>query len=174
MRALLLVALLTALPVLAGCAFQAPEPPIGPAGEGETRQAPSWHFVDTNGTTHSAETARGSPSVLFFFATWCSSCRGLTDDLAAIEARYGDVIDLYSISFDPTESEEDFEDWKERYEQDWPHGSDPEANARQAFGIRSQSSVVVLDAEGHVVQAWGYGQASEGSIAAAIEAALGG
>lgn len=164
-----LVALLLVVTGLAGCATDT-SPPQAPVEAGE---APSWSFTDTEGQTHSANSSQGSPTVLFFFATWCSSCRAMTDDLAQVHAQYeADGVDLYSISWDPSESDSDFEAWKERYDQPWPHGKDPASSIAKTFGVRSQSSVVVLDSDGHVVQGWGYGQASHESIAAALERAL--
>ena len=49
---------------------------------------------------------------------------------------------------DATDDAASLRAWKERYSQPWPHGVDPAFATQRAFGITSQSSVVVLDPTG--------------------------
>ena len=172
MRALAL-ALVAAL-ASAGC-LSAPAPgPRGPGGAPDAgAAAPGWTFVDTGGEEHSRETAAGAPAVLFFMATWCGSCRSKAAWLDDAHAEYAPRgVRFYSIGQDPTEGDADLERWKEAHAHPWPHGRDPDRAVQRAFGITHQSSFVVLDAQGHVVQRWGYPGASEQALRAAIDAAL--
>lgn len=166
MRRLLLTLALLTLP-LAGCASQDPGPAPGEPGE-----VPAWSFTDLDGTQHSNASATGSPTVLFFMATWCKSCQAMTDDLSQVHAAYGQEIDLFSVSFDPSEGPEDLARWKQTYNQSWPHGVDQGSSIARTFGVNRQSSVVVLDADGGFTKGWGYGQASAEGIGAVLDELL--
>lgn len=151
---------------LAGCLGTEPGPSMG-TGSLE------WSFTDTDGETHTNGTAQGTPSVFFFMATWCTSCQDKADDLRAIHDAYADQgVDIYSISWDPQEDEEDLERWKSEYDQPWPHGNDPGLEMQQAFGVKGQSEVVVLDEDNQLIQHWGYDQANEEAIASILEDTL--
>lgn len=151
---MLRVALVFAL-VLAGCA--------GPA----TGDRISWSVTDVDGRAHSDTTVAGKPTVLFFMATWCTSCRSLAPGLADL-ADANPEVQFLSVGWDPSEDAADLRGWATQYRNDWPHALDPGAKTAQAFSITSQSSVVLLDDTAAVAQAWGYGQANKEKIASAI------
>lgn len=161
MRAPLSLALLLVLQALAGCASPDPAPATG--------AAPAWSFTDTEGAVHSNATAFGEPAVLFFMASWCSSCKIMTQRLAAVHRDLAPQgLQMFTVSIERSDTPAILEDWKQRYAQPWPHGLDAEAMPR-TFGIVAQSSVVVLDAQGRVVQSWGYPGASEAELRAALQ-----
>lgn len=165
MRALALLALLLAAP-LAGCA--APER-SGPSATG----APAWSFTDTEGMVHSRDAPMGNATVLFFMATWCSSCRATAPTLARVHDDYAEKgVRFYSLDFDATETPEQLRAWQRERDQPWPHGVDPGLAVQRTFGVTSQSSVVVLDARGNVVRSWGYGAVTEPALREALDAAL--
>lgn len=194
MRAPLLALLLLALP-LAGCAAPdappapaaptaPPSPPAPPAPgtsganasappAGANATGPWWAFTDTQGAQHTRDTAAGKPTVLFFMASWCGSCRAMTPRLAAVHADYADRVGFHSVSFDRSDDAASLERWKQQYRQPWPHGVDPGFGMQRTFQIVSQSSVVLLDARGEVAQKWGYPGASEAALREAVERALG-
>jgi len=166
MRAWLLALALLAAP-LAGCASQ---PASDPAQDSD--QAPQWSFTDTEGTEHSTDSASGSPTVVFYMATWCSSCKSMTTEMAQVHEEHASQgVDVFSVAVDPGEGDEDLESWKAEYDQPWPHGVDEGSQMQRAYGVDSQSSVVVLDAEGSLVEGWGYGEATAEDVSQAIEAA---
>lgn len=155
--------------VLAGCASPpapGPEPPS--PGKG-----PAWSFTAIDGATYSRDEPAGNATVLFFMATWCGSCRTkapVIADVAADHANEG--VRVYSLDFDPSETPEDLRAWQERYAQPWPHGIDPGLAIQRAFGVRSQSSVVVLDGDGNVVEHFGYGRVTDAGLRDALARAL--
>ena len=152
--------------LLAGCASPAPQ--ADAEGKG-----PDWSLTALDGSVHTRDAPPGNATVLFFMATWCGSCRAkapvLADVLADAEER---GVRVYSVGFDPSESPEELRAWQERYRHGWPIGVDEELRVARAFGVRSQSSVVVLDADGRVVQHFGYGQVTDEGLRAALERAL--
>lgn len=128
--------------------------------------APAWSITDTNGMTHSQETAAGKPALLFFMATWCGKCQATAPRLADLHA--DGSANFYTISWDPQESKADLENWKTKYHQDWPHATDPGAATAQTFGITSQSSIAILDGSGHLVKRWTYAVPSLEELRAAL------
>lgn len=167
--ALLLAASLLAL-TLAGCTTG--ETPTDTDEEGNTI-GPDWSFVDTDGNTHSRDGSRGDPVVLFFMATWCSSCRAKTAPLADVHSDYEDQgLRVYSLSWDPSETEDDLERWKDRYDQPWPHGIDPGNQIAKTFQITRQSSFVFLDHKGLVVESYGYPGPGESTMREKVDAAF--
>lgn len=162
-RAPLVLPLLVA--ALAGCSSAPPGVAVG--------AAPAWSFTDTEGAVHSNATAAGHPSLLFFMATWCGSCRATTPALAAVHREFEDRgLQVFSVTVERGDDDAALEAWKAQYHQPWPHGRDPSGAMPRTFEIVAQSSVVVLDAEGRVVQRWGYGQATEPAMRAAVERAF--
>jgi peroxiredoxin len=158
---------------LSGCVGgTAPEGDAGGAGPGTTAAGagPWWSFTDTEGATRSRDTVAGKPVVLFFMATWCSTCKRLTGDLREVHAQYSERgVSVFSVTFDPTETDEDLEGWKARYSQPWPHGVDPSLSIQREFGVDAQSSVVVLDEKGNLENRWGYGQATRAAVASVLD-----
>lgn len=164
----LLALALAAAALLAGCASSTPESPPPPG-----TAAPTWSFATLEGDTVTSTDPSRNASVLFFMATWCGTCRTKAPTLADAHETYADRgVAFYSVDFDPSETQDDLRAWKERYDQPWPHGLDPQRDVQRALGVRSQSTVVVLDAEGHVVQRFDFGQVDARALGAAIEAAL--
>ncbi|MDX1611749.1 MAG: TlpA disulfide reductase family protein [Candidatus Thermoplasmatota archaeon] len=164
MRAIVLALLLVAT-IAPGCT--SPEKaPAAPEDEG-------WRVVDTEGATYTPSSTQGEPLLVFFMATWCSTCKAMTDDVAEVHATYMDRgLQVLSVTWDPQEGHEDLERWKETYDQPWPHGIDPDFTLHRTYQVRSQSSVIVLDANGTVVEHWGFGQADRDAMAQAVEDAL--
>lgn len=169
MRPVLAILLLVA-PALAGC-FASQGDPVLP--QPADAAGPAWSLKDTQGVVHARDNASANATILFFMATWCSSCRSKAPLLAEVAAEYAPRgVRTLSVGFDPSESDADLEAWKESYAQPWPHGVDVGQRVARAFGVTSQSSVVVLDAEGVPVQAWGYGRVNGEELRAALERAL--
>ena len=157
--------LVASLVVLAGCADPAPR------AEGVV----PWSFTDLDGATHSNATTAGAPVLLFFMASWCTTCRAKAPMLAEVHAEHAPRgLQAFSLSFDPNDGPAELEAWRREHAHPWPHGVDPSLAVQRAFGVTSQSSVVVLDAEGRVVEAWGYPGPREDALRAALDAAFAG
>lgn len=161
----LLAALVVAL-FLAGCAE--PAPPATTDGKG-----PDWSFTAIDGETYSRDAPAANASVLFFMATWCSTCRTKAPVIADVVADYASLgVRVLSVDFDASETADDLRAWQDRYQQPWPHGTDPGLRTQRALDVRTQSSVVVLDADGNVVEHFGYGKVTDAGLRDAIDRAL--
>lgn len=162
-------AVLVAL-ALAGCSGPASTAPPAP---GSDAKGPDWSFSGVDGATYSRDLPEGNATVLFFMATWCGSCRSKAPVLAEVVPEYADTgLRVYSVDFDASETAEDLRAWQEQYDQHWPHGTDPGLRTQRALGVRIQSTVVVLDADGHIVEHFGYGEVTAPALRDAIDRAL--
>lgn len=165
-RAHLALAIVLLVAPLAGCAGSNPAP-------AEEQSSHAWSFEDTEGVEHSNETAAGSPTVLFFMATWCSSCEKKTEDMRGVHDAYEEgAVDVFSVTVDDRENAEDLEAWKAEHEQPWPHGVDEGLEVARTFGVDQTSNVVILDGENRVVEHWGYGQATESEMREVLDELL--
>lgn len=168
------LAVLTCLALLlSGCAGgPAPSDGGAPASGGEGVDAPAWSFTAVDGTTHT-HASDANATVLFFMATWCSSCRTKAPVLASVHEDYADRgVRMLSVDFDPSESPDDIARWQESHDQDWPHGLDTGLRMQRHFQVTTQSTVLVLDAQGEVVKRFGYGGFNEGAYRTALDDAL--
>lgn len=147
--------------LLAGCAAPTPDAPA------------SWSLTTIDGDIITSGTPERNATILFFMATWCSSCRSKAPVIAEAHADYAPRgVATYSVDFDPTETAEDIRAWQERYAQPWPHGLDPDRELQRGFGVRTQSTVLVLDGDGKTVRAFGYGEVTSPQLREALEEAL--
>jgi thiol-disulfide isomerase/thioredoxin len=161
MRALLVVALVVAVP-LAGCLDVESE-------DAPSALGPAWAFTDTHGVTHARDGADGNATFLFFMATWCGTCKQAAPMLSDVHADYAhEGVRFLSVSVD--HRDEALDAWKERYDHPWPHGVDEVGGMRGAFNVRSTSTMVILDADGRVVENWGSPGAGETELRAALNA----
>lgn len=153
--------------VLAGCA--APQGDTSGNLDGDA----AWVFTSFDGARHEPSDPAANATVLFFMATWCTTCQSkapvLTaayDDFAAQGVRF------LSIDFDPSESHADVAAWQERYGHPWPHGLDVDREVQRELHVTIQSTVIVLDAAGDEVERFGYGKVTEAGLSDAIARAL--
>jgi peroxiredoxin len=172
---LLAVAVVAAV-LLAGCnqgtSTDHPAPGIDPA-TGETRIGPNWTYMDTKGVTHGRDSTLGAPAGIFFMAVWCPKCARLAPNLADIYAEYESRgFQMYSISWDPQTSPSKLDEWSRTYNNNWPHGLDPRSRVAQTFDVTSQSSMVILDANGNPVKTWIYDNPSKAALREAIDEAF--
>ncbi len=152
---------------LAGCVSDEPTP--------EDEAGLAWSFTDTEGVDHSHETAAGSPTVVFFIATWCPSCQEKASEVRAVhEAYQAEGVDVFTLTVDTEERHEDLEAWKQEHEQPWPHGVDEDVQTARTMGVTQTSNVVVLDGDNRIEHHWGYGQYSEEAISNVLEGLLAG
>ena len=159
--------LLLATLLLSGCA--APSPSGGTGADGSA----AWRFTAFDGVEHGPAAPDANATVLFFMATWCTSCRAKAPVLtAAYDDHAARGVRFLSIGFDPSESEAEFAAWQGRYGHPWPHGLDQGREVQRALGVAIQSTVLVLDSDGKEIERFGYGQVTEQALGDAIGRAL--
>ena len=148
------------------------EPPAESADAGEgTAETPT--LLDFTATTVGGESFEGaslagSPTVLWFWAPWCPTCRSQIPQVQDLAQTYGDRVGVVGIgSLDSAEAIADFAGDADGV----THLEDVDGELWTRFGVAEQSSFVVLDAAGEVVFEAGYGGSDD--LGAEVDALLG-
>lgn len=101
-----------------GSIYQKQEAPTGTSiGE----KAPDFTLRTTDGGKVSLRPAE-KPTIVFFMAAWCSSCRFEEKHLKKIHDKYGDAVRIISLDIDPNQdSMADLREFQSQYGGDWAH-----------------------------------------------------
>ena len=100
----------------------------------------------------------GKPTLLWFWAPWCPTCRGQIPQVEGLAAEFGDDVNVIGIgSLDSAEAIAGFAGDVD----DLTHLEDEEGELWRRFGVTEQSSFVLLDADGSVAYEAGYGGSDE-------------
>ncbi len=149
----------------------ASDSPVSDASESATSPTPSGKSSgESSGTSRvvpatlefSAETVSGEafegaslagrPTVLWFWAPWCPTCRAQIGGVSGLVDDYGDDVSFVGVgSLDEVSAIEDFAADVPADPADLPQLLDPDGAVWRHFGVVEQSTYVVLDAEGAVV-----------------------
>lgn len=132
-----------------------PETPSTPAkspGKDSAATAPAilnFSAETVGGDSFVGADLAGKPSVLWFWAPWCPTCRGQIEGVSSLAEEYGDRVNFVGVgSLDEVSAIGDF---AADVPADMPHLVDPEGAVWRHFGIVEQSVYVVLDADSKVV-----------------------
>jgi thiol-disulfide isomerase/thioredoxin len=96
----------------------------------------------------------GRPTLLWFWAPWCPTCRGQIPQVEALAREHAGELNVIGVgSLDSAEAIAEFA----RDVDDITHLEDAEGELWKRFGVVEQSSFVLLDADGSVAFEAGYG-----------------
>jgi peroxiredoxin len=122
------------------------------------KHAPTWDLRTVDGTkVGSAEfTAENKPYVLFFWATWCTTCQAELRSMKNIYPRFAEKVGFVAIGVDPTESADLLKQTAESRGYPWliAPGTTP---VLTKFGVIQTSTKFAIDREGIVVYEAEYG-----------------
>lgn len=137
------------------------QPPTRP--DGDQASVPAiLEFTSTtvSGDTFDGRSLAGRPTLLWFWAPWCPTCRGQIPQVEAIATEHGD--DLNVVGIGSLDSAEAIAGFAEDAGPDVvTHLEDVDGELWTRFGVTEQSSFVLLDADGTVVLEAGYGGTDE-------------
>ena len=95
----------------------------------------------------------GKFTFIDFWASWCGPCRQAIPHVKELYAKYGDKMNIYSISVD--ENEKGWRKAMEKEEMPWPQfilkGDDQLGKGSRAFFISTIPRLILLDADGRVI-----------------------
>lgn len=132
-------------------AAESPESPSAPPSSAPASVPDTLDFTGTTvaGDAFDGASLAGKPAVLWFWAPWCPTCRGQIPMIGALHKEYADRVSFVGVGGldDSTEAIAEFAGDVGGL----THLSDPEGTVWQHFGITAQSTFVVLDADGAVV-----------------------
>jgi cytochrome oxidase Cu insertion factor (SCO1/SenC/PrrC family) len=127
--------------------------PTGRVGAAVGDTAPLLLVSDIQGQTLSLA---GKPAVLYFMASWCSSCTYGESQLRQVQSRLGDRVNVVTVDVDPQQdTKADLSAFQSRWGGPWPHVLDMGQRLLAAFGVRSLDTTVLLNAQGTIVQVGG-------------------
>lgn len=153
---------------------QAPQGAAAPAPSvPSANQAPELVVSTLDGSTYRLSEHRGQPVVLFFTASWCSSCIPEIATLNKLYAQYQDKgLEVVVISIDPGDTPADFQRFKGVAQGgDYIWGLDKSEKAAVAFDIKALETKIVVGKDGQVVSRH-VGREPFESAQAAVESAL--
>lgn len=135
--------------------------PEGPEGVAPGEKAPDGKAVSAelrfasttlDGKAFKGASLAGKPSVLWFWAPWCSTCQGQAAQTAKLADKYQGKVNFVGVAgLDKTEPIEGFV--KTQRVGNFPHLNDQKGSVWKKFGITQQSSYVMLDKNGKKVRA---------------------
>ena len=161
MRRACLVVLLLAGLLAGGCAAQASDG--GSSTSPSTATALDFTATTVDGADFDGASLGGKPTVLWFWAPWCPTCRSQISAVADLATRYDgrvNVVGVGSLDDDPAIAE-----FAASVPTDFPQLADPDGVVWRHFGITEQSSYVLLDGD-HAVVSSGY--LDDGELADAV------
>ena len=144
------------------------EPADTDEGTAGTPELLDFTATTVGGEAFDGASLAGSPTVLWFWAPWCPTCRSQIPQVQDLAQTYGDRVGVVGIgSLDSAEAIADFAGDADGV----THLEDVDGELWTRFGVAEQSSFVVLDADGEVVFEAGYGGSDD--LGAEVDALLG-
>lgn len=123
----------------------------GSAGPGSAAAPAALRFSarTLDGSTLDMSSLAGRPVVLWFWAPWCSVCRGQAPGVAATAERFDGQVSVVGVAgLDAEAAMKKFV--TDRKVGGFPHLSDTGGEVWQRFGVTEQSTFVLLDRAGGV------------------------
>lgn len=121
-------------------------------GNGGTKNQVALDFTATTvaGKSFDAASLKGKPTVFWFWAPWCPTCRAQIPGVSSLAKKHGDAVNFVGVgSLDAADKIAGFTDLV-------PGNAiteltDPAGKVWKHFGVTAQSTYLVLDAHGHQV-----------------------
>ena len=126
------------------------------AGEGQVSlptgtQAPDAALQDLEGNeVRLLDYARGKPTLIEFWASWCEQCEVLQPEIDRVQADFGDRVNVVAVAVAVAQSLRRVRRHAEAHASGYPFLWDADGEAVRAYSATTTSIVVILDAEGKV------------------------
>jgi thiol-disulfide isomerase/thioredoxin len=145
---------------LAGCsgdtATESPAEEVSVTAEETTSDSapsaspiPSFTAVTLDGTEFTSTELEGRPSVLWFWAPWCSTCRAEAPDIATAAAALNGEVEVIGVgALGPVVDMETFVD--DTNLADLRHLADEDARVWADFGVAAQPAFAFIGADGAI------------------------
>ena len=146
-RRWLLAAAVAVLLVLSGCTRA---DGAGAGGAAANPQPLAFTATTLDGQTFDGASLAGKPAVLWFWAPWCTVCRGQAPDVRSLSARHTGTVAFVGVAgLDKPPAMRDFVSSLDVAQ--IPHLSDEAGAVWKRFGVTRQSTFVVVDKAGSIV-----------------------
>ena len=116
-----------------------------------------------------AEYVKKGPTLLQFWATWCSNCKALEPKINAAITKYGSKMKFVAVAVSVNQSVDRIKAYRDKYHMQHDIVYDRKGYASDAYEVAATSYIVVVDGRGKVVYT---GLGSDQDIDAAVAKAL--
>ena len=122
-----------------------------PAGSAQALFAAS--FKDFDRKPQALAQFKGKPTLVYFWATWCKSCKQEVPELIALHTKYGSKVNVVGIAIDNTDKVREFAK-QNRINYTLLLGSNDAVALSKQLGnsVGGLPFAVVVDAKGNIVQ----------------------
>ena len=117
-----------------------------------------------DGDAFDGSTLAGKPTVFWFWAPWCPTCRAQISGVGELAETYGDEVNVVGVG--SLDEQPAIEDFAAEVSPDVTLLADPDGAVWRQFGVTAQSTYLVLDETG-TEQASGY--LDDAELAALVE-----
>ena len=113
------------------------------------RPMPEFSLVAMDGRAVTAESLRGRPALINFWASYCVPCRAEHEVLTAAQEAHGDQLAIVGVLYE--DRVEDARAFLARYgDAGWPNLLDPGGRLAIEFGVTGPPESFLIDADGIV------------------------
>ena len=116
-----------------------------------------------------AEYVKKGPTLLQFWATWCSNCKALEPRINAAIAKYGNQMRFVAVAVSVNQTVDRIKAYRDKYQMKHDIVYDRKGYAADAYEVAATSYIVVVDGKGKVVYT---GLGSDQDIEAAVAKGL--
>jgi len=122
---------------------------LGSTGEGAPRlgePAPGFQLLDLGGKLIRLEDLRGRPVLINFWATWCVPCRKETPDLVALQAEWGESVQILGVNY--YESGDVAQGFVDSFSVNYPAPLDTYGEVTGSYRLRGLPETFFVDEQG--------------------------
>ena len=118
--------------------------------------------------------SKEKPVVLYFFTTWCPTCRNDLKNLKSVYDEFRDSVEVLVVGFDFSETAEEIREYAVRrgYYGEWIF-TEPSGELISAFKVTTMASKIVISTDGEIVYREGYGVVDEDKWRSILSMAVG-
>ena len=117
-----------------------------------------------------ADYVKKGPTLLQFWATWCSNCKALEPQIDAAIKKYAGKVKFVAVAVSVNQSVDRIKAYRDKYHMQHDIVYDKKGYASDAYEVAATSYIVVVDGKGKVVYT---GLGPDQDIDAAVDKALG-
>ncbi len=132
------VPLITALLLIQGCSGEAPP---------QKESAPDFILTLFDGDSFQLSRHKGKPVLINFLASWCIPCREEIPVLNLVYREY-EPKDVAFIGIAVDDTEDDAQEFVEKFELGFPAGIDKTGEIKEAYGIYGVPTTLFIDNKG--------------------------
>jgi cytochrome c biogenesis protein CcmG, thiol:disulfide interchange protein DsbE len=112
------------------------------------KPAPHFSLTTFDGQTLTSESLRGKVVVVNFWASWCKPCEQEAADLESAWRQYRDRNDVVFIGVDWTDTENNAQQYLQRFGITYPNGPDLRTRISQSYRTTGVPETYIIDRDG--------------------------